>query len=196
MLEEIVSDYRVHGHSLRSAGFWALVVYRFGRWSRAQKHAVVRRICSLAYGQIKPVATFLTGVDLECTTLIGKSLHIVHGGGISIHPHAVFGDRVGLMHGVTIGSNMGAEAPVIEDDVFIGCNASVLGKVRIGAGARVAANSLVISDIPPGAIAIGVPARATADANRLREGRNRRETSKQNVVAREGDANNEGAAGE
>jgi serine O-acetyltransferase len=168
MLEEIVRDYRVHGHSLRRGGFWALVVYRFGRWSMKREHTILGRACSIAYGQVKPLATFLTGVDLECTTQIGKDFHIVHGGGVSIHPHAVFGDRVGLMHGVTIGSNMGPDAPVIGDDVFIGCNASVLGKVTVGAGARIAANSLVISDVPPGSIAIGVPARATADASRLR----------------------------
>lgn len=168
MFEQIARDYRVHGHSLRNGGFWALVVYRFGRWSLSREHPAWRRLCSMAYGQAKPVVTFFTGVDLERTTEIGKDFHIVHAGGISIHPDAVFGDRVGVMHGVTIGCNMGPEAPVIGDDVFIGCNASVLGGITIGNGARIAANSLVISDVPPGAIAIGVPARATADATRLR----------------------------
>ena len=140
MFEQLASDYRTHGSSLRNAGFWALSLYRFGRWSLNREHAGWRRVCSMAYGQLKPLVTFVTGVDLECTTQIGKEFHIVHGGGISIHPRAVFGDRVGVMHGVTIGSNMGPEAPVIGDDVFIGCNASVLGGITIGAGARVAAN--------------------------------------------------------
>jgi serine O-acetyltransferase len=171
MLEEIVSDYHRHERSLRNGGFWALLVYRFGRWSMRREHPAWRRVCSVAYGQVKPIVTFLTGVDLECTTRIGKEFHIVHTGGVSIHPHAVIGDRVGLMHGVTIGSNMGPEAPVIGNDVFIGCNASVLGGVTIGAGARIAANSLVLADVPAGAIAIGVPARSTLDASRLREKR-------------------------
>ena len=146
----------------------------------------------MVYGQAKPVVTFVTGVDLECTTEIGKEFHIVHAGGIAIHPHAVFGDRVGLMHGVTIGCNMGPAAPVIGDDVFIGCNASVLGGVTIGDGARVAANSLVIYDVPPGAIAIGVPARATADASACASCPRRRVTP----GARPHCTNAEGAAGE
>jgi serine O-acetyltransferase len=50
-------------------------------------------------------------------------------------------------------------APVLEDDVFVGAGAKILGGVRIGRGARIAANSLVITDIPPGARAMGVPAR-------------------------------------
>jgi serine O-acetyltransferase len=88
---------------------------------------------------------------------------------------------------------MGPEAPVIGDDVFIGCNASVLGGVTIGAGARIADNSLVISDVPPGAIAIGVPARATADASRLRANKTNPDTRAGQPELREG---REGAAGE
>ncbi|MFT3923465.1 MAG: serine acetyltransferase [Myxococcales bacterium] len=196
MLEEIASDFRCHGHSLRSGGFWALVVYRFGRWSMHRENPVWRRTCSLAYGQIKPIVTFFTGVDLECTTQIGADFHIVHAGAVSIHPEAVIGNRVGVMHGVTIGSNMGPEAPVIEDDVFIGCNASVLGGVTIGQGARVAANSLVISDVPPGAIAIGVPARSTADASRLRLNASDSAEARPSLRKIRGGATTEGADGE
>lgn len=112
----------------------------------------------------------LTGVDLDRTTQVGEALHIVHGGMISIHPDAIIGDRVGIMHGVTLGTNMGPGAPVIGDDVFIGCQASILGRVKIGNGARIAANSLVITDVPSGAVAIGVPARIGPDVSGLRKG--------------------------
>src|SRR5580658_4642008 len=100
-----------------------------------------------------------TGVLIERETVIGKKLHIIHAQGINIHPECVIGDRVGIMHGVTLGANMGPGVPVIGNDVFIGCFASVLGKVTVGDGARIAANSLVISDVPAGAVAMGVPAR-------------------------------------
>jgi serine O-acetyltransferase len=112
----------------------------------------------------------LTGVDLDRTTQVGEALHIVHGGMISIHPDAIIGDRVGIMHGVTLGTNMGPGAPVIGDDVFIGCQASILGRVKIGNGARIAANSLVITDVPSGAVAVGVPARIGPDVSGLRKG--------------------------
>ncbi len=173
MFENIVGDYRRHDSSLRNGGFWALLVYRFGRWSlRARsERPFVGRICGLSYGQIKPLVTWITGVDLECTTQVGEAFHIVHSTGVSIHPNAVIGDRVGVMHGVTIGSNMGQDVPVIGNDVFIGCNASILGGVKIGDGARVAANSLVISDVPPGSMAMGVPARCIPGVSRLREAR-------------------------
>jgi serine acetyltransferase len=63
------------------------------------------------------------------------------------------------MHGVTIGTNMDRGVPVIGNDVFIGANATIIGKIRIGDGARIAANTLVLSNVPPGTVAIGVPAK-------------------------------------
>jgi serine O-acetyltransferase len=64
------------------------------------------------------------------------------------------------MHNVTLGTNMSPEVPVIGNDVFIGCGASILGGVHVGDGARIAANSLVINDVPPGSFVAGVPAKA------------------------------------
>jgi len=72
----------------------------------------------------------------------------------------VIGDRVGIMHDVTIGTNLERPGtPVIGNDVFIGTGARILGGVKIGDGARIAANSVVLTDVPAGATAIGVPAR-------------------------------------
>lgn len=161
MFENLRQDFRTHGRSLRSGGFWALAVYRYGRWSLHRRSVVMRWLTSCIYVPLRALSRWTTGIALERDTQIGKGFHIIHGGMISIHPRAVIGDRVGVMHGVTLGTNMGSGAPVIGDDVFIGCHASVLGNVSVGRGARVSANSLVINDVPPGAVAIGVPAKAT-----------------------------------
>jgi serine O-acetyltransferase len=158
MVRDIRADFARHDRSPVHGGFWTLALYRLGVWSKGRR-GPVGWAASKLYSLLKPVCETLTGVILERTTRIGRDLHIVHAGGIQIHPHAVIGDRVGLMHGVTLGTNMGDEAPVIGDDVFIGCGAAVLGRVRVGNGARIAANSLVISDVPAGAVAMGVPAR-------------------------------------
>ena len=105
----------------------------------------------------------MTGVELERETEVGDDFRLVHGRMIAIHPTVVIGDRVGIMHGVTLGTNSDERAPTIGHDVFIGCHASVLGGVHVGDGARIAANSLVLTDVPPGALAIGVPARIVRD---------------------------------
>src|SRR5262249_16975207 len=78
--------------------------------------------------------------------------------------------RVRILHNVTLGTNMGPDVPTIGNDVFIGCGASILGKVTIGDGARIAANSLVIADVPPGATAIGVPAKVMPNLSPVRNG--------------------------
>jgi len=103
---------------------------------------------------------FITsGIRLHREVTLGKDFHIVHAGNIHIHPKTVIGDRCGILHNVTIGINMKSGAPVIGNDVFIGTGAVILGDITIGDGARIAANSLVIRNVPPGATAIGVPAK-------------------------------------
>jgi serine O-acetyltransferase len=65
---------------------------------------------------------------------------------------------VWIESGVVIGDNRGG-VPVLEDDIFIGSGAKVIGGVRLGTGARVGANAVVLSDVPAGATAVGIPAR-------------------------------------
>jgi serine O-acetyltransferase len=168
MFENIRDDFNTHGRSLRNAGFWALVVYRFGVWSLRRRFPPWRWLTSKAFGVLQLASGVLTGVVLDRRIRIGRGFHIIHAGMQQIHPHVVIGERCGIMHNVTLGTNMGADAPVIGDDVFLGCGASVLGKVKVGNGARVAANTLVISDVPPGAVAMGVPAKVIPNMSLLR----------------------------
>ena len=157
MFDNIRADYVLH-RPLRNRALWALVVYRFGRWSMEQELAPWRWLTSKLYGVAHVVSEIVTGVSLPRETRIGRHFHIIHPEGIRIHSAAVIGNHVGIMHGVTIGTDMKRGVPVIGDNVFIGAHATVIGKIKIGDGARIAANTLVISDVPAGATAIGVPA--------------------------------------
>jgi serine O-acetyltransferase len=97
---------------------------------------------------------------LNCSILCQLRAPILmpHPYGIVIHPGAVIGSRVTLMHQVTIGAKHPTEAgaPVIEDNVIIGAGAKILGPVRVGRGATVGANAVVTLDVPSHCTVVGV----------------------------------------
>ena len=160
MFDEIKADYIRHGRSLTEPAFVSLLVYRYGRWAILRKHAAARWIANQGYALMRIFILNVTKVWIPPQTKIGKDFHIIHAeGSLSIHPDAVIGDRVGVMHNVTIGTNMGAGAPVIGDDVFIGVNATVLGRIKIGDRVRIGANTSVTTNVPSDSIAIGSPAK-------------------------------------
>lgn len=159
MFSELRRDYERHGSSLRNPPFWLIATYRFGRWAM-ELPGPARKVGSLVYGVMLTSSEFVLGSTLHRETEIGPGLHIVHADGIRIDPEAKLGARVGIMQGVTIGSSPDRQgAPVIGDDVFIGAGARILGPIKVGARARIAANSLVVSDVPADATAIGIPAK-------------------------------------
>jgi serine O-acetyltransferase len=140
--------------------FAAMAVYRFGNWAEEQP-PLVRALGSRVYGWAEKVTRLVTGVHMDRRVRVGDDFHLIHAeGSISIHPSVVIGDRVGIMHNVTIGLEPGSTgAPVIGNDVLIGVGAVILGPVKVGDRVSIAANSLVISDVPPDSVAIGVPAK-------------------------------------
>lgn len=158
LLDELKGDFERHGSSWTNLAFWAVATYRFGRWSEEQP-LLVRSCCGKLYGALRMLVEINSGITLHREATVGQELHLVHSGNIKIHPRSVIGSRVGIMHDVTLGEGERPGAPVIGDDVFIGAGAKVLGPIHVGDGAHIAANTLVISDVPAGATAIGVPAR-------------------------------------
>jgi len=160
LLDQLRGDYRRHGSDWRNPSLWTLGVYRFGRWTRASDSKLVRYAGSKAYGVMSVGVRVLTGDWLEMNATIGERFHIIHSGSIRIHPDVVIGDRCGVMHNVTIGTNMErAGAPRLGDDVFIGVNATVLGNIRIGNRVRIGANTAVSTNVPDDCMAVGSPAR-------------------------------------
>jgi serine O-acetyltransferase len=157
---QVRKDYERHGGTVFNAGFITLLVYRFGRWGEERRNSFLRKICRKVYGAVNAIVSTITRVWIPAQATLGEGFHIIHAeGSISIHPSAVIGKRCGIMHNVTIGTNMTAGAPTIGDDVFIGVNSTILGEIRIGDRVRIAANTAVTTDIPSDSVVVGSPAK-------------------------------------
>lgn len=163
-----IEDWKRHRHSGLRVMF-VLTLYRFGRFGRRAKMWPFRKTIGLIYTILHPICALLSGLYLFRETKLGDAPHFIHGGNIQINPNVKIGARVGIMHGVTLGTGPDREngeflVPMIGDDCFLGANCTVLGGITIGDGSVVSANSLVLSDVPPGSLAIGVPAKVVPRA--------------------------------
>lgn len=158
MFLNIREDYKIYDH-LSDPAVWVLAVYRYGRWVKTIRIKIFRKICDKIYWFLYNFISTFTGVHLPRGVTIGKVFHIIHAGSIVIHPKAVFGDNVGIMHEVTVGSRGTYGAPVIGNNVFIGVGAKVLGEITIGDNVDIGANAVVLKDIPPNSLVVGVPGR-------------------------------------
>lgn len=160
LLQLLRSDLRLHGRVFTRC-YLAMVTYRLGNWAATELPEPVRSPSLRVYGWMEKFTRVLTGVHMDRRVRVGRDFHIIHAeGNISIHPDVVIGDRVGIMHNVTIGMDpKSARLPRIGNDVFIGVGAVIIGDVTIGDRVSIAANSLVISDVPSDSVAIGVPAK-------------------------------------
>jgi len=160
VLKEIRADYERHNRQFGNPALWVLAVYRYGRWAKTLPRPV-RRVADRVYHLAHLGIQLTTGSYLPREVEIGESLHLVHHFDIRIHPEVKIGDRVGIMHEVTIATTMNRlGAPKIGNDVFIGAGAKIVGPITIGDKAVIAPNSLVMNNVPEGATAMGVPAKA------------------------------------
>ncbi len=160
MFENLRDHWITHERDPRRQGLWVLVVYRYGRWRYRIRPKFLRLPFSFVYHVLKLASQILTGIDLPCEVTIGKGFRIEHFGDIIISGDTVFGDDVTIRNGVTVGlRRTGVRgAPVIGNRVDIGAGAKVLGNIRIGDDVAIGANAVVLTDVPPMSIAVGVPA--------------------------------------
>ena len=108
---------------------------------------------------LRLATTVLYSIEIGNDIELGEGINFTHTLGTVIGGTSKVGARVQFMGNNTIGTAKDNGCPVIEDDVIIGCGARVLGPVRIGRGAFIGANAVVLTDVPPGAIATGIPAK-------------------------------------
>ena len=113
---------------------------------------------------------FWTGVEIHPGAKIGRRLVIDHGMGIVIGETAEVGDDCLIYHGVTLGGtgkDQGKRHPTIGNNVLISTGAKVLGPFKVGDGARIAANAVVLSEVPEDATAVGIPAQIVRIAGQV-----------------------------
>lgn len=136
-------------------GVHALIFHRVSHWLYRHKLFFLARLNS-------QLARHLTGIEIHPGAKIGRRFVIDHGMGIVIGETTEIGDDCLLYHGVTLGGtgkDQGKRHPTLGNNVMVSAGAKVLGPFKVGDGARIAANAVVLSEIPPEATAVGVPAR-------------------------------------
>ena len=136
-------------------GVRAVIDHRIAHWFYKHKCFYIAR-------SISQRSRKRTGIEIHPGATIGKRLVIDHGMGIVIGETAIIGDDCLLYQGVTLGGSgkeKGKRHPTLGNNVLVGAGAKVLGSFTIGDNARIAANAVVLNEIPANATAVGVPAK-------------------------------------
>lgn len=137
------------------AGFKAIRAYRRANWFYRHNMKFLARWISQASRR-------RTGVEIHPGATIGKGLVIDHGMGVVIGETTEIGDNVTIYQGVTLGGtgkDVGKRHPTIGNNVMIGSGAKVLGPFKVGDNSKIAANAVVLNEVPPNSTCVGVPAR-------------------------------------
>lgn len=139
-------------------GFHALIGHRFTHYLWHKKIKWLARWISWWL-------RWLTGIEIHPAAKIGRRVFIDHGTGVVIGETAEIGDDCTLYHGVTLGGTRNEKTkrhPTLAAEVVVGAGAKILGPIRIGRGARIGSNAVVVKDVPAYATVVGVPGHVIA----------------------------------
>ena len=146
-------------------GLHALVIHRLGHWFWSHGLRWLGRLTS-------HIGRWLTGIEIHPGATIGRRVFIDHGMGVVIGETAEIGEDTTLYHGVTLGGttwNKGKRHPTLGRNVVVGAGAKILGPIKVGDGAKVGSNAVVVKDVPEGATVVGIPGRIV-EAGPTKEG--------------------------
>jgi serine O-acetyltransferase len=147
-------------------GIHALLAYRVAHALQSAGVPLLPRVISMS-------TRALTGIEIHPSARIGRGLFIDHGVGVVIGETADIGNDVTLYQGVTLGGTgfaTGKRHPTVQDNVTIGSGAKLLGPITVGHGAKIGANSVVITDVPPNSTVVGNPGHPVRVEGRRPEG--------------------------
>ena len=158
---EDIRAYKKNDPAARSAaeilllynGLHATIHYRMAHWLHLHHMRFLAR-------WISQLSKFFTGIEIHPAAVIGRRLVIDHGTGIVIGETAEIGDDCLLYQGVTLGGtgkDVGKRHPTLGNNVMVGSGAKVLGPFKVGDNARIAANAVVLREVPANATVVGVP---------------------------------------
>jgi serine O-acetyltransferase len=139
-------------------GVHAIWLHRPAQWLWRHGWFVSARLLS-------HIARLLTGIEIHPAATLGPGLFIDHGMGVVIGETAEVGENVTLLHGVTLGgTSLKKEKrhPTLGDNVVVGAGAGIFGAFTIGSGSRIGAGSVVVREVPPNSVVVGVPGRVTS----------------------------------
>jgi serine O-acetyltransferase len=123
---------------------------------------------------VSHVSRALTGIEIHPAAKLGRGLFIDHGMGVVIGETAEVGDNVTLLQGVTLGGTSTRREkrhPTLGNNVVVGAGAKIIGAFTIGEGSRIGAGSVVVREVPPNCVVVGVPGRITyRDGQRVSDG--------------------------
>ncbi|MBR5558811.1 MAG: serine O-acetyltransferase [Oscillospiraceae bacterium] len=137
------------------SGLHAIMMHRPAHWLYKHKFFFLARL-------ISQISRFFTGIEIHPGAKLGHGILIDHGMGVVIGETATVADNCTIYQGVTLGGTgkeKGKRHPDLEEGVMVGSGAKVLGPLTIGAGAKIASGAVVLSSVPAGCTAVGVPAR-------------------------------------
>lgn len=137
------------------SGIHAMMAYRIAHKLNEKKHYFGARA-------ISQLARHWTGIEIHPAAKIGKGLVIDHGMGVVIGETAEIGDNCTLYQGVTLGGtgkDLGKRHPTLGNGVMVGAGAKILGPFKIGDNTKIAANAVVLEEIPEECTAVGIPAK-------------------------------------
>jgi serine O-acetyltransferase len=153
-------DLAVHEGDWMAQGFWALAVHRFGNWRMGITSRWLRLPFSLLYKALYKLVEWMCGISLAYTVKVGRRVHIWHHGGMILGARYI-GHDVQIRQNTTFGKARSSaprwEKPIIEDRCDIGCGAVILGAITIGHDSLIGANAVVLKDVPPSSVVVGVP---------------------------------------
>ncbi len=163
LLALIAEDFRTHGRDLLDPGLLAVAVHRFGNARMGIRPRLLRAPFSLLYRMVYTAIIWVWGIDIPHPTKLGRRVHIWHHGGVWLGARSI-GDDVHIRHNTTFGvlSRHELRLPIIGNRVDVGLGSSILGPITVGDDCVIGPNSVVIRDLPPGSVVMGVPARQTA----------------------------------